>query len=262
LTLGSDSLVDDANPRQKRSFVAVTRLKARKEMKRRTLDIMFSIGGFGLAGLLVVLGLVLTSNANFSRSYVTDQLSQQKITFTSIDKLTPEDKAYTEARTGCVINFAGQPLTTGKQAECYANEYIGGHLTKIPAGTKGLTFAEIGKAQTDLKAKIAVAKTSGDPGLPGLEKQLADYGTARETVFKGEMLRGALLTSYGFSELGVKAGQGAWVAFLAAALLALLSVAGIIHAFVIPKNTAFAPVEVPEPAKVNGHHAGQALTRG
>lgn len=224
-------------------------------MKRRTLDIMFSIGGAGLAGLLVILGFVLTSNANFSKNYVKDQLSQQKITFTTLDKLTPEEKAYTQARTGCVITYAGQPLTTGKQAECYANEYIGGHLKKIPAGTNGLTYAEIGAAQTELRTKIAAAKASGDPGLPALEKQLADYTSARETVFKGEMLRGALLTSYGFSELGAKAAQGAQVAYLAAGLLALLSIAGFVHAFVTPRSKGFAPVEHPRAERMDGKPA-------
>lgn len=214
-------------------------------MKRRTLDIMFSIGGIGLATLLALLGFVMMNNAEFSRNYVKDQLSQQKITFTPLEQLTPEDKAFTEARTGCVIAYAGQPLNTGKQAECYANEYIGSHLSRMPAGTDGMTFAEIGAAQTDLRTKIAAAKAAGDPNAAALEKQLADYTTARETVFKGEMLRGALLTSFGFSELGEKAAQGAQVAYGAAALLTLLSIAGFVHAFVTPKTKAFAPVEEP-----------------
>jgi len=212
-------------------------------MKRRTLDIILSIGGLGLAGLLVIVAVVLTTEGNFSKNYVKDQLSEQKITFTTLDKLAPDDKAYTEARTGCVIKYAGQPLTTGKQAECYANEYIGGHLKKQPAGTSGLTYAEIGAAQTDLRAKIAAAKAAGDPNVAALEKQLADYTTARETVFKGEMLRGALLSSYGFSVLGDKAALAAQVAYVGAAVLALLSVAGFVHAFVTPRSRAFAPVE-------------------
>jgi hypothetical protein len=48
----------------------------------------------------------------------------------------------------------------------------------------------------------------------------------RETVFKGETLRGLLLTSYGFSEFGAKAGQAATVAFLASFLMLLLAIAG------------------------------------
>ena len=35
-------------------------------MKRRTLDVLLSLGGLVLAGLLLVAGLVLTSNANFA----------------------------------------------------------------------------------------------------------------------------------------------------------------------------------------------------
>jgi hypothetical protein len=62
-------------------------------------------------------------------------------------------------------------------------------------------------------------------------------------VFKGETLRGLLLTSYGFSEFGTKAGQAATVAYGAAALLFLLAIAGLIHAFVTPKTRAFAAPE-------------------
>ena len=57
-------------------------------MKRRTLDILFSIGGLGIAALLFMAGIVLQSNANFANNYVHDQLVQQQITFKSLDTLT------------------------------------------------------------------------------------------------------------------------------------------------------------------------------
>ena len=60
-------------------------------MKRRTLDIVFSAGAVVLAGLLLVLGLVLQNQADFAKSYVKDQLVQQRITFTPADKLTDEE---------------------------------------------------------------------------------------------------------------------------------------------------------------------------
>ena len=60
-------------------------------MKRRTLDIMFSVGGVGLAVLLLVLGLVMTSNANFAKNYTHDQLAAQKITFKAKDALTADE---------------------------------------------------------------------------------------------------------------------------------------------------------------------------
>ena len=59
-------------------------------MQRRTLDFLFSAGGLVLAGLLLVLAVVMTSNANFSKRYVKDQLSQQQITFKTAATLTDE----------------------------------------------------------------------------------------------------------------------------------------------------------------------------
>ena len=62
-------------------------------MKRRTLDIIFSIGGSMLAVLVLVLGLVLRSNAVFAKDYVHDQLVQQRITFTPAADSLPRGAA-------------------------------------------------------------------------------------------------------------------------------------------------------------------------
>jgi hypothetical protein len=208
-------------------------------MKRRTLDVIFSIGGVGLAALLLVLGLVMTSNANFAKNYVRDQLGEQKITFKTADALTDEEK-----QSACLVKYAGQPLLTGKQAECYANEFIGLHV-KSTAG--GLTYAELGDKQTALRAQITAAQAANDPQLPTLQKQLTDMTAQRETLFKGETLRGLLLTSFGFSVFGVKGEQVALVAYIVAALLALLSLAGFVHAFLTPKDRGFATLDRPAP---------------
>jgi len=202
-------------------------------MKRRTLDLLFSIGGIGLAGLLLIIGVVMSSNADFSKKYVTDQLAQQKITFKTADTLTDEER-----QAPCLVAYAGQPLLTGKQAECYANEFIGLH---VKTSGKGRTYAEIGDDQTALRAQITAA--GGAANAPELQKQLTDLTATRETVFKGETLRGVLLTSYGFSELGNKADQAATVIFLGVILLSALSIAGFVHALVTPKSKGFA---VPE----------------
>jgi hypothetical protein len=207
-------------------------------MKRRTLDLVVSVGGLVLAGLLLVVGLVFTSNANFANAYVSDQLAQQKISFKTADTLTAEEK-----QQACLVTYAGQALTTGKQAECYANNFIGVHLGSIAGGK---TYAELGDVQTQLRAQIAAAQTSNASNLADLQKQLTDATANRETVFKGETLRGLLLTSYGFSEFGAKAALAATVAYLAAGLMLLLGVMGLIHALVIPKTATFA---APEPRK-------------
>jgi hypothetical protein len=209
-------------------------------MKRRTLDILFSVGGVVLAGLLLVAGIVLTSNANFANDYVRDQLGQQNITFKTADTLTDEEK-----KVDCLVRYAGQKLTTGKQAECYANNFIGLHLKSIAGGQ---TYADLGAPQSALRERVTQAQQTNDPNLADLQKQLADITAQRDTVFKGETLRGLLLTSYGFSEFGVKAAQAATVAFLAAGLMALLAIAGFVHALVTPRSRTFG---APEPASVD-----------
>jgi hypothetical protein len=204
-------------------------------MKRRTLDILFSIGGVAIAALLLIAGIVLSANASFATTYVADQLSQQNISFKTADTLTDEEK-----KAPCLVANAGQKLTTGKQAECYANNFIGLHL-KSTAG--GKTYADLGVPQAELRTKIADAQKTNPAAVADLQKQLTDVTAQRETVFKGETLRGLLLTSYGFSEFGTKAGQAAFVAYLAAALMFLLALAGLVHAFVTPKTVPFAAVE-------------------
>lgn len=81
-------------------------------MQRRTLDILFSVGGVLLAGLLLAIGVVLTTNANFANNYVRDQLGQQNITFKTADTLTAEEK-----KADCLVEYAGQKLTTGAQEQ-------------------------------------------------------------------------------------------------------------------------------------------------
>jgi hypothetical protein len=217
-------------------------------MKRRTLDILFSAGGIGLAVLLLALGMVMTSNAAFAEDYVADQLSQQHITFTPVAGLDEE-----ELKSSCLVAFAGQPLTTGKQAECYANDYIGLHLQSV---ANGQTFADLGPAESDLREQVAAAEASNDPGLAGLETELAGVSAQRDTLFKGETLRGLLLTSFGFSVFGVKGGQVATVAYAVAALLALLSIAGLAHAFRTPKDETVAVLDHPTNPVVDGALAG------
>ena len=204
-------------------------------MKRRTLDLIVSAGGLVLAGLLLIAGLVLTSNANFARTYVHDQLAAQKISFKTADTLTAEEK-----QQACLVQYAGQPLTSGAQAECYANNFINLHLQGIAGGK---TYAELGTVTSGLQAQVTAAQKNNDPNLANLQKQLADANASRDTVFKGETLRGLLLTSYGFSVFGDKAGQAALVAYLAALLMALLSIAGFVHALVVPETRSFAAVE-------------------
>ena len=177
--------------------------------KRRTLDVIFSVGGLALAGLLLVLGLVLQDQADFAKSYVKHQLTDQKITFTPADKLTDEEK-----QADCLVSNAAKPLTSGKQAECYANEYIGLHVSEV---NDGKTYAETSGASRALQAKAeAAAATNPDaPTTVALQSQAKELSGKVDTLFRGETLRGLLLTSYGFSIFGERAQQAAIVSFAA-----------------------------------------------
>ena len=201
---------------------------------RRRRRFQRSMAGLGVAGALAVLGTAMMSNANFSDDYVTRQLVQQRITFKPVDALTEEER-----QSACVVANAGKPMTTGKQAECYANEFIGTHIKAIG---RGRTYAELEDVRTGLLAQIAAAQASGDPGLPKLQSDLGALTSQRETMFKAEMLRGILLTSFGFSTLGEKAGEAATVAYAAAGLMAILSIGGLVYAARTPR-TKTVPVE-------------------
>lgn len=195
-------------------------------MKRRTLDIAFSIGGVLFAVLLLVLGLVLKNQADFAKSYVKDQLSQQQITFTPEAGLNGE-----QDDAPCLIDYGGGALDNGKKAECYANEYIAYHLAESAkeAGYEGATYATLGTPQRELRAELAAANEAGEDTTE-IQASLDAVNGLRETMFKGETLRGLLLTTYGFSIFGDRADLAALVCMIGAALLLLLSAAGFAHA--------------------------------
>ena len=85
-------------------------------MNRRTLDLLFSAGGILFGALLLVLGLVLNNQANFAKSYVANQLTQQKITFTPAEALR---------RTGSLC--LGWPAPTG-----VAPQALGRNFPNVP----------------------------------------------------------------------------------------------------------------------------------
>jgi hypothetical protein len=196
-------------------------------MHRRTLDIIFSVGGLALAALLLVMGLVLQNQSDFAKDYVHDQLSAQKIVFTPADGLQPAEDA------PCLKDYAAEPLVSGKQAECYANNYIGVHLAEV---NDGKTYAETSGESRAAATEAKEATASGAANAATLEAEAKALDGKTQTLFRGETLRGLLLTSYGFSIFGERAQQAAWVSFAVALVLLLASIAGFVHAFTTPKE--------------------------
>lgn len=177
------------------------------------------------AVLLLVVGFVVSRQASFAKTYVQDRMLEQKITFATAERLTDEEKNW-KPGSKCLVEYAGQPLVTGKQAECYANFFIAMHMSAsaTKAGYPGATFASLGAEQFGLRAEIADAKTKEDDAKAAdAQKRLDAVTTLRDTFFRGDMLRSALLTVFGFNVLGTMAENVAKVSYAGAALFVLLA---------------------------------------
>ena len=196
-------------------------------LKRRTIDSVLI--GFGLVAVVVfaIAGGLLTWGHNFSADYVHDELASQNITFPSADALTEEGRTD-------LLKYADQKLDTGKEAEAYAS-YINGHLEGI---ADGATYAELGTPERAAKAAVTDAVAAGEPQATIDELQATADGITnqRNTLFKGETLRGLLLSAYAWSTVGTIAGIAAIGAFIAAAVMAVLVALGMVHHHKVPKT--------------------------
>ena len=185
---------------------------------RRRIDHLLIAAGVLAAVVLAVAGGLLTWGSNFAEDYVGDELSAQNIEF-------PPTAALEEEGRDDLAKFGGQQVDTGEEAEAYAS-YIQGHVNNTAGG---LTYSQI----PDRAAKTALQEAI-DAGAPAdeiaeLEQEATTLSQQRDTVFKGEMLRGTLLNAYAWSTMGRIAGIAATAAFAAAAVMAVLSVAGVAH---------------------------------
>ena len=189
-------------------------------LPRRTIDAVLI--GFGAVAMVVFLvaGGLLTWGSNFSDDYVTRELSSQNISFPDAAGLEAEGRSD-------LLEFAGQRLTTGDQAEGYAS-YINGHLEGIAGGA---TFADLGTPERAAKAAVtdAVAAGASKDEVAALQATADGITVQRNTLFKGETLRGLLLSAYAWGTVGTIAGIAAIGAFLAAAAMAILVTLGVVH---------------------------------
>jgi hypothetical protein len=211
-------------------------------MKRRTLDLIFATGAVFIAVLILTLGLVLQNQANFAKNYVHDQLGQQKITFTPAKFLAADEN------NPCLKTYAGKALVTGKQAACYANHYIGVHVKAI---NDGKTYSETSSQARALGTQLAALTNPNSAAAKTLAGQVDVLNGKADTLFKGETLRGLLLTSYGFSIFGDRAATAALVCFLLALVLLLAAIAGYIHAMSKSADHTILNLPADQPVLVN-----------
>jgi hypothetical protein len=188
-------------------------------MKRRTFDRIVSFVGLGLSVFLFVAAALLNWGASFANESVATQLSQQKITMP--DKDSAGFKALSEEAQAALAPFSNMPLTTGKQAQVYADFYIGSHLKGIAGGK---VYSEVSGM-----ALGAAAKSKADPANAALAAESANLMGQRTSLFMGETLRGLLLYSFAFWQIGQIAMYAAWAAAVGGALMLVLSLLGFAH---------------------------------
>jgi hypothetical protein len=183
-------------------------------MNRRGL----TIGAFVLAVVLLALGLILQNQADFSRNYVKTQFAERGIVFTPADALLPAQK-----KVRCLVANAGKPLTTGKQAECYAKYQIGIDLTLVDNGSTYFESHYNGYLAR-VKAATALEANPTDPATLDLVKQADAASRKADDLLAGEATRGLLLAGYGFSVIGDRLAQAALVCFVVAGLLVIAGI--------------------------------------
>jgi hypothetical protein len=174
-------------------------------MRRRTFDALVSAAGLLLVAVLIVAGVLLTWGHSYASNQVTSQLAAQKIVFPTTS--SPEFKILPAANRAQMAKYAGQTMTTGAQAEVYANYFIARHLYLIGGGK---TYSQLS------------AESLAHPTNAALAAQV-------QTVFRGTTLRSMLLEAYGFGTFAQIALVSAIAAYCAAGLMLLLSIFGLVH---------------------------------
>jgi hypothetical protein len=186
-------------------------------VRRQTFDLIASSVGVLLAVLLLVAGGLLIWAYTFVDNQVTSQLTEQQITFPAANSAAI--KALPPADAAAMTQYAGQLMTTGAQAETYANHFIAVHLKEIGGGK---TYSQLS------------AESLANPGDAKLKAQV-------ETVFQGTTLRGLLLNAYAFWQIGQIALYAAIAAFAGGGIFLVLSILGFLHMRRTPAEAELQP---------------------
>jgi hypothetical protein len=174
--------------------------------------LILSIGALVVGGIALGLGRYIQDN-------IRNELTVQQISFSAEDQLSDEERQIS----GLVEN-AGQPLTTGNQAQVYS-ELIALHMREAAetAGYPDSAYATLGGVQRELRAAVAAATESDDEAaLEEAQAELTTVTNLRNTMLTGSNLRGNLLSAYGWGNVaaGVTA-AGAFTLVLGVVFLGL-----------------------------------------
>jgi hypothetical protein len=196
-------------------------------MQRKVFDRLASGFGAVLVVVLLIAGGLLLWGQSFATSNVHDQLAQQQISFPTKTEISAVKAQYAKGGQKAVTDpefpnaklmvpalapYAGQQVLTGKEAQVYANDFIGQHLYAMP--------------YHGVYSQISGAAMAAKPG----SAQATQLTALKQTSFMGTTLRGMLLEAYAFGTIGTVMMWGAIAAFAGAAILLILTGLGIWHA--------------------------------
>ena len=179
----------------------------------------------GLIGILAFCAGFLFWGNSFIHDQISTELTSQQIVFPASDS-----KAITSlpsADAAAMTVYAGQQMTTGEQAQVYANHFIGVHLQEIAGGQ---TYAQVS------------SKAQANPTDTKLAGQV-------QTVFRGETLRGLLLNAYGWWTIGTYALYAA-IGLAVASFVVLVALAFEVFLWLRERQKAAVPFAAAKPQRV------------
>ncbi|HUY54283.1 MAG TPA: hypothetical protein VMV23_03890 [Candidatus Nanopelagicaceae bacterium] len=182
-------------------------------MRRKTFDALLTSVGAMLTLTLIVAGALMMWGAVFTQNQVHNQLAAQKVFFPTAAAFT-HAKAGTEITPGMkpyLLQYAGQQVLTGAQAEAYADHFIAVHLSEMP--------------YHGVYSLVSSAARAATPG----SAQATQMSALETTSFQGTTLRSMLLEAYAFGTVGQIALVASIVAFVLAAITLFLTLMGYLH---------------------------------
>lgn len=188
------------------------RLSAAMWARVLLLWLVLALGALVLGGAALAVGRTVQDN-------IRNELAAQQITFTAEDNLSDEERQLPG-----IVENAGQPLTTGNQAQVYAG-LMALHLREAAdeAGYPDASYATLGGVQRELRAAVTTATESGDQAaIDEAQATLTAVTNLRNTMLTGSTLRGNLLSAYGWDNIatGITLG-GAFILALAVVFFVL-----------------------------------------
>jgi hypothetical protein len=178
----------------------------------------------GLIGILGFCAGFLFWGHSFITNQIGTELTAQQIYFPPANSAAIT--ALPAADQPAMNQYGGQQLTTGTQAQVYADHFIKIHLNEIAGGQ---TYAQVS------------SKAQANPTDTKLAGQV-------QTLFRGETLRGLLLNAYGWWTVGTYAFYAA-IGLAVAAFAVLVALAFEVYEWVNERRKTIVPSFATKPQR-------------